>query len=195
MVWDCLEGDPSSKCVIWCRGLVFVLWAQEDSAHKSHSWKILAATNWQRTQTIASQPSQLILIHPMHGLGFSRRGSKCVIWCRGLVFVLWAQKDSAHKSHSWKIFEATNWQKTQTIASQPSQLILIHPMHGLGLSRRGSKFMIWYRGLVFVLWAWGKFRSQIHLLENFGGYQLTKDPNNCFPTITIDLDTSNAWFV
>jgi hypothetical protein len=39
-----------------------------------------------------------------------------------------------------------------------------------------------------------KFSSQIHFLENFGGYQLTKDPNNCFPTITIDLDTSNAWF-
>jgi hypothetical protein len=41
----------------------------------------------------------------------------------------------------------------------------------------------------------GKFRSQIpFFLKNFGGYQLTKDPNNCFPTITTDLDTSNAWF-
>jgi hypothetical protein len=40
----------------------------------------------------------------------------------------------------------------------------------------------------------GKFRSQIPFLENFGGYQLTKDPNNCFPTMKVDLDTSNAWF-
>jgi hypothetical protein len=45
-------------------------------------------------------------------------------------------------------------------------------------------------------WAVGlqKFSSQIPFLENFGGYQLTKDPNNCFPTIATDLDTSNAWF-
>jgi hypothetical protein len=39
-----------------------------------------------------------------------------------------------------------------------------------------------------------KISSQIPFLENFAGYQLTKDPNNCFSTITTDLDTSNAWF-
>jgi hypothetical protein len=163
MVWDCLEGDPNA----WfdTEGWFSCCGPGENSAHKSTYWKILAATNWQKTQTIASQPSQLILKHPMHGLGFSRRGSKCVIWCGGLVFVLWARRKSAHKSHSWKILVATNWQRTQTIASQPSQLILIHPMHGLGLSRRGFKCVIWCGGLVFVLWAWGKFSSQIPFLE------------------------------
>jgi hypothetical protein len=45
-----------------------------------------------------------------------------------------------------------------------------------------------------VLWAWGMIQITNPILENFGGYQLTKDPNNCFPIITIDLDTSNAWF-
>jgi hypothetical protein len=32
-----------------------------------------------KTQTIASQPSQLILIHPMDDFGWSGRGSKCMM--------------------------------------------------------------------------------------------------------------------
>jgi hypothetical protein len=43
--------------------LFFVLWAVENSAAtRSHFQAIIHATNWQKTQTIASQPSQLILI-------------------------------------------------------------------------------------------------------------------------------------
>jgi hypothetical protein len=118
----------------------------------------------------------LILIHPMHGLGLSRRGSKCVIWYDRLVFVLWAQENSDHKSHSWKILEATNWQKNQTIASQPSQLILIHPMHGLGLSRRVSKCVIWCSRMFFVLWAGGIIQITNPLLGKFWWLLTDKRP-------------------
>jgi hypothetical protein len=38
----------------------------------------------------------------------------------------------AARSHFRAIIQATNQQKTQTIASQPSQLILIHPMDYFG---------------------------------------------------------------
>jgi hypothetical protein len=36
-------------------------------------------TNSQKTQTIACQPSCLILIHPMDDFGWSGRGSKCMM--------------------------------------------------------------------------------------------------------------------
>jgi hypothetical protein len=34
--------------------------------------------------------------------------------------------------------------------------------------------------------------KQISLLGHYPCNQLTKDPNHCFPTITIDLDTSDG---
>jgi hypothetical protein len=45
----------------------------------SHFWAIIQATNQQKTKTISSQPSQLILIHPMDDFGWSGRRSKCMM--------------------------------------------------------------------------------------------------------------------
>jgi hypothetical protein len=54
--------------------------------HRKFSWQDLTfgplsmqPINQQKTQTIASQPSQLILIHPMDDFGWSGRGSKCMM--------------------------------------------------------------------------------------------------------------------
>ena len=46
-------------------------------------------------------------------------------------------------------------------------------------------------------WSCGLWKIQLttsSLLGHYPSNQLTKDPNHCFPTITIDLDTSNGWF-
>jgi hypothetical protein len=46
--------------------------------------------------------------------------------------------------------------------------------------------------LVFVLWAVENSAGKISLLDHYPCNELTKDPNHCFPAITIDLDTSNG---
>jgi hypothetical protein len=43
-----------------------------------------------------------------------------------------------------------------------------------------------------LLWAVENSAGRISLLGHYPGKQPTKDPNHCFPTITIDLDTSNG---
>jgi hypothetical protein len=65
-------------------------------------------------------------------------------------------------------------------------------MDDFGWSGRTSKCMMWCSRLVFVLWAMENSAGNISLSESYPGNQLTKHTNNCFPTIAIDLDTSNG---
>jgi hypothetical protein len=67
MILDGLEGDPSAWYNAAGRFLCSGPWIIQLA--RSHFWAIIHATNWQKTQTIASQPSQLILIHPMDDFG------------------------------------------------------------------------------------------------------------------------------
>jgi hypothetical protein len=46
--------------------------------------------------------------------------------------------------------------------------------------------------MVFALLAVENSAGKISLLGHYPRNQLTKDPNHCFPTITIDLDTSDG---
>jgi hypothetical protein len=104
MILDGLEGDPSA----WCDTAGWLLysgWLKIQLA-RSHFRAIIHGTNWQKTQTIASQLPQLILIHPMDDFGWAGRGSKCMMWCSRLVIiVLRAVENSAVgiRSHSCAI--------------------------------------------------------------------------------------------
>jgi hypothetical protein len=75
MILDGLEGDPSAGWDATGWFLCCELWKIQLA--RCHVLANIHATNSQEIQTIASQPPQLILIHPMDDFGWSGRGFKC----------------------------------------------------------------------------------------------------------------------
>jgi hypothetical protein len=61
-----------------------------------------------RTQTIASQPSQLILIHPMDDFGWSGRDPRALCDGAGWFLISSPWTIQLARSHFWAIIHATN---------------------------------------------------------------------------------------
>jgi hypothetical protein len=135
MIWDGFGANQQTlghKADWFLAWVLWNMWLGEDS------WccclVIIQKTNWQNSQTIASQSSQMILIHnPMRmiwdGFGANQqtRGHEAG-W--SLALVLW--KMWLNSCCFLLSIQETKWQNSQTIASQSSQMILIHPMNDLG---------------------------------------------------------------
>jgi hypothetical protein len=132
----------------------------------------------------------------MDDFGWSGRGSKCMMWCSRLDIVIRAVENSVGKiSLIQSIIHGTH------IDKKPNHCF---PTITIDLDTSNGWFWMVWKGIQvhdvmqqagYCAQGSGKFSScKTSLLHHYPWNLLTKMPDHCFPTITIDLDTSNGWF-